>query len=192
MTAKNEKNDINKSKKIDINTENTKQENTAEQISTEENTLETLKNQLEALKQKADKNWDLAVRAKAELDNVRKRSEIEVANAHKYALDKFIPELLPILDGLDQGLTTIPEDKQFDSVRAGIELSIKMFDAMLLKFGVEVIDPVNQVFDPNKCEAIAMQKSDDHDNNMVMTVVQKGYSLNQRVIRPARVVVVKN
>lgn len=159
---------------------------------TQTNTIETLKQQLEALKQKAEKNWDLAVRSKAELDNVRKRAELDISNAHKYALDRFIPELFPLLDGLEQGLLTLPQDQNFDSVRAGIELSIKMFNDMLVKFGVEIIDPTHKPFDPNHHEAIAMQPSTNLDNGIVSAVVQKGYVLHKRVLRPARVIVVKN
>lgn len=155
-------------------------------------TLEALKQQLETLKQKADKNWDLAVRAKAELDNVRKRAETDVSNAHKYALDKFIPELFPLLDGLEQGLLTIPKDESFNSVRDGLNLSIKMFCDMLVKFGVEVVDPINSPFDPAHHEAIAMQPNPEVKNGTVLMVVQKGFVLHKRVLRPARVIVAKN
>ncbi len=159
---------------------------------TQTNTIETLKQQLEAFKQKAEKNWDLAVRSKAELDNVRKRAELDISNAHKYALDRFIPELFPLLDGLEQGLLTLPQGQNFDNVKAGIELSIKMFNDMLVKFGVEIIDPTYKPFDPNHHEAIAMQPSTSLDNGIVSAVVQKGYVLHKRVLRPARVIVVKN
>lgn len=163
-----------------------------EGLSTEQNTIETLKQQLEALKLKSERNHDLALRAKAELDNVRKRTELEVSNAHKYALDKFIPELFPLLDGLDQGLNTMPQDEQFNSVRDGLSMSIKMFTDVLTKFGVEVLDPTNSKFDPAKHEAISMQPNDQVENNTVLLVVQKGYVLNNRVLRPARVVVAVN
>jgi molecular chaperone GrpE len=160
-----------------------------------QNTIETLKQQLEILKQKADKNWELAVRAKAELDNVRKRAETEVSNAHKFALDRFIPELFPLLDGLEQGLQALAQDASFESVRMGLNLSIKMFNDMLVKFGVEIVDPVHQSFDPAVHEAIAMQPSDPANpvaNGTVLVVVQKGYVLHKRVLRPARVIVAKN
>ncbi|MBP9722169.1 MAG: nucleotide exchange factor GrpE [Gammaproteobacteria bacterium] len=179
---------------IDQNIDQNHSENYSEEISaadTQENTLETLKQQLELLKQKADKNWDIAVRAKAELDNVRKRAELEVSNAHKYALDRFIPELFPLLDGLEQGLMTVPADQSFDSVRDGLTLSIKMFNDMLVRFGVEITDPANKLFDPNLHEAIAMQPAENVENGTVLIVVQKGYVLHKRVLRPARVIVAK-
>ncbi len=162
------------------------------QADVESVTLETLKQQLETLKQKADKNWDLAVRAKAELDNVRKRAEMDISNAHKYALDRFIPELFPLLDGLEQGLLTLPQDEHFNTARDGISMSIKMFNDMLVKFGVEIIDPINNMFDPAQHEAIAMLPNPEVANGTVLNVVQKGYILHKRVLRPARVVVTKN
>lgn len=162
-----------------------------EELSVEGNTIETLKQQLEALKKKSDQNYDLAVRAKAELDNVRKRTNQEVENAHKYALEKFIPELFPLLDGLNQGLNTMPSDEQFNSIRDGLNLSVKMFGDMLTKFGVEMLDPINEIFDPAKHEAIAMQEAQDQAPGTVLAVVQKGYALNNRILRPARVVVAK-
>lgn len=164
-------------------------ESQSDNVSTEENTIETLKQQLEVLKQKADKNFDLALRAKAELDNVRKRAEQDVANAHKFALERFIPELLPLLDGLDQGLNTMTDDSSVQHVKEGLTLSIKMFNDVLVKFGVTVEDPVGKAFDPAKHEAISMQPSDDAESGTVLIVVQKGYILNNRVLRPARVVV---
>lgn len=167
-------------------------------ISAEQNTIETLKQQLEVLKQKADKNWDLAVRAKAELDNVRKRAETDVSNAHKYALDRFIPELFPLLDGLEQGLQSVSQDSSFDAVREGLNLTIKMFHDMLVKFGIEIVDPINKPFDPAMHEAITMQPVDvsadpanEIANGTILIVVQKGYLLHKRVLRPARVVVAK-
>jgi len=165
---------------------------TASEQNVESVTLETLKQQLETLKQKADKNWDLAVRAKAELDNVRKRAEMDISNAHKYALDRFIPELFPLLDGLEQGLLTLPQDETFNSARDGLNLSIKMFSDMLVRFGVEIVDPINTMFDPAQHEAIAMLPNPEVANGTILNVVQKGYVLHKRVLRPARVVVTKN
>lgn len=163
-----------------------------EGLSTESNTLETLKQQLEALKQKSDQNYDLALRAKAELDNVRKRSQQDVTNAHKYALERFIPELFPLLDGLDQGLNSMSEGASLEQMHEGISLSVKMFSDVLSKFGVEVFDPLNQPFDPSKHEAISMQVTSEFAAGIVMAVVQKGYILNNRVLRPARVVVAQS
>lgn len=187
--AKSAENQQEQSNVDDAHGENNEQQQ--EELSVEGNTIETLKQQLEALKKKSEQNYDLAVRAKAELDNVRKRTNQEVENAHKYALEKFIPELLPLLDGLDQGLNTMPADEQFNSIRDGLNLSVKMFVDMLTKFGVEILNPVNDVFDPAKHEAIAMQESADQVPGTVLAVIQKGYALNNRILRPARVVVVK-
>lgn len=188
-----EQEDINESLDLEIESEASDDLATEEsdQVDIEQNTLETLKKQLADLKQKADYNFDLAARAKAELDNVRKRTELEVSNAHRYALEKFVPELFPLLDGLDQGLNTLPNDEQYNGVRDGLNLSLKMFRDMLVKFGVEILNPENEVFNPAKHEAIAIQPSADVAPGTVLAVVQKGYVLNNRVLRPARVVVSK-
>ncbi len=188
MTAKQEHNQDVSNADSQVVEDNKIKEN-EDVMTTENNTIETLKQQLEVLKHKSDQNYELALRAKAELDNVRKRKDQEVVNAHKYALEKFIPELLPLLDSLDQGLQTIPQDDSFNSVRDGITLTIKMFSDVLVKFGVEAFDPTGQSFDPSKHEAISIQKTDKFEPGVVFAVVQKGYILNDRVIRPARVVV---
>ena len=184
----------------DINTdENLEQES---QEDAESLTLDALKRQLEHLKQKADSNYDLALRAKAELDNVRRRSEKEVATAHKYALEKFIPKLLPILDSLDQGmLAANTEGKEIDSinsalamvnsVKEGMQLTLKMFEDTFSKFGVEVQYPLEQKFDPHLHQAVMMQPDDTKEPGTIIKVLQKGYILNKRVIRPAMVVVVQ-
>lgn len=167
------------------------------ELSIEENTIEALKQQLELLKSKADKNMDLAVRAKAELENVRKRAEQDVSAAHKYALERFVTELFPLLDALEQGLNTLPKEEQFSSVTEGMNLCIKMFEDVLVKFGVEGINPSTDSgsdtqFDPAQHEAILMQPAEGVANGSVLKVVQKGYSLNKRVLRPARVIVAKS
>jgi len=165
-------------------------------------TLDALKRQLEHSKQKADSNYELALRAKAELDNVRRRSEKEVATAHKYALEKFIPKLLPILDSLDQGmLAANTEGKEIDSinsalamvnsVKEGMQLTLKMFEDTFSKFGVEVQYPLEQKFDPHLHQAVMMQPDDTKEPGTIIKVLQKGYILNKRVIRPAMVVVVQ-
>lgn len=167
------------------------------EISIEENTIETLKQQLESLKAKADKNMDLAVRAKAELENVRKRAAQDVSSAHKYALEKFVSELFPLLDALEQGLNTVPKEQQFTSVIEGMTLCLKMFEDVLVKFGVEGINPNAEAdrstqFDPAMHEAILMQPAEGVANGSILKVVQKGYALNKRVLRPARVIVAKS
>ena len=149
-----------------------------------------LEEKLTLAEQQAHDNWDKSVRAMAELDNIRRRAERDVANAHRYSLEKFSEALLPVVDSLEQALQLA--DKEADaSMREGLELTMKLFVGVLDKFEVKQLDPVGEVFDPQQHEAMAMQESADVAPNTVLMVFQKGYKLNDRVIRPARVIVTK-
>jgi molecular chaperone GrpE len=150
-----------------------------------------LEEQLTLAEQKAHENWEKSVRALAELDNVRRRMEREVANAHKYGAEKLISALLPIMDSLEQALQLA--DKGGDTaMHEGLDLTMKLFTDALQKFDVTVLDPMGEIFDPQQHEAMAMQPAPDVAPNTITAVFQKGYKLNDRVIRPARVVVAKN
>ena len=150
-----------------------------------------LEEQLTLAEQKAHDNWEKSVRAMAELDNVRRRMEREVANAHKYGVEKLISALLPVVDSLEQALQLA--DKNADAaMHEGLELTMKLFADVLQKFDVIQLDPVGAVFDPQQHEAMSMQQVPGAAPNTVIAVFQKGYKLNDRVIRPARVVVAKN
>ncbi|MCF6354899.1 MAG: nucleotide exchange factor GrpE [Candidatus Polarisedimenticolaceae bacterium] len=146
--------------------------------------------QLEEARRKADENWDLAVRAKAELENLRKRHDRDLSNAHKYALERFVNELLPVRDSLELGLKAAQEESA-DRAKLceGTELTLNLFSSVLEKFNVAVIDPEGEPFNPELHQAMAMQPAEDVEPNTVITVVQKGYSLNGRLVRPAMVIV---
>jgi molecular chaperone GrpE len=149
-----------------------------------------LEEQLTLAEQKAQENWEKSVRALAELDNVRRRMEREVTNAHKYGMEKLISALLPIVDSLEQALQMA--DKNTDTaMHEGLELTMKLFTDVLQKFDVAHIDPVGEPFDPQQHEAMSMQEVAGVPPNSVIAVFQKGYKLNDRVIRPARVIVSK-
>ncbi len=151
-----------------------------------------LEEELAQAKAKADESWDKMVRATAELDNIRRRSERELENAHKYALEKFLHELLPIKDSLEMGLVAAQnEDADVAKLREGSELILKMLRDALDKFGIEEIDPMGHPFDPEHHQAMSMLESPDHEPNTVMVVMQKGYKLNDRLVRPAMVTVAK-
>lgn len=150
-----------------------------------------LEEQLTLAEQKAQENWEKSVRATAELDNVRRRSEREVANAHKYGLEKIISSLLPVVDSLEQALQLAANDTN-PAMREGLELTMKQFLDALQKFDVQQLDPIGAVFDPQQHEAMSMMEAPDAPANTVIAVFQKGYRLNDRVIRPARVIVSKN
>ena len=144
--------------------------------------------EIDALKAKADENWDRYLRAAAETENVRKRATRDVENARKYALENFGRELLAVVDTLEMGLDAA-ETADADSLRAGSEATLKMLATVLERFGISVVDPEGEPFDPEFHEAMTMQPSGDVEPGSVLTVIQKGYALNGRLLRPARVIV---
>ncbi len=147
---------------------------------------------LEDARAKADEHWDQLVRAKAEVENLRKRHERDLANAHKYALEAFVQELLPVKDSMELGLNAALDDNaDVAKLREGTELMIKMMASALEKFNVVEIDPAGEPFDPELHQAMSIQERDDVAPNTVVTVVQKGYTLNGRLVRPAMVMVSK-
>lgn len=140
------------------------------------------------LKARADDNWDRYLRAAAETENVRKRASRDVEHARKYALEGFGTELLAVKDSLELGLEAV-ESADADGIAEGSKATLKLLSAALERFGIAEIDPVGEPFDPERHEAINMQPSADAEPGSVLSVVQKGYSLNGRLLRPAMVVV---
>ncbi|MGB5345384.1 MAG: nucleotide exchange factor GrpE [Woeseia sp.] len=145
-------------------------------------------NDLETVQALADENWDKYLRAMAELDNVRKRASRDVQNARKYALEPFARELLDVRDSLEMGLAAAAADDG-TLLREGFEATLKQLAAAMERFGIAAIDPLGEPFDPQHHEAMTMQPSADAEPGSVLTVFQKGYALNGRLLRPARVVV---
>ncbi|MEN5239026.1 MULTISPECIES: nucleotide exchange factor GrpE [Pseudomonas] len=135
---------------------------------------------------------DQSLRVAADLQNVRRRAEQDVEKAHKFALEKFAGDLLPIIDSLERGLElSNPDDESIKPMREGIELTLKMFQDTLKRYNLEAIDPHGQPFNAEHHQAMAMQESADVEPNSVLNVFQKGYLLNGRLLRPAMVVVSK-
>lgn len=136
-------------------------------------------------------NWLLA---KADFENLKRRSEKDIVNAHKYALEKFVYDLLDTVDNLERSISSkINENKELFSFYEGIELTLKSLLDTLKKFNVKQINPIRQVFDPEQHTAIATKEVDDvTESNIVIEVIQKGYLLNDRLLRPALVMVSKN
>ena len=151
---------------------------------------QVLEEQLTLAEQKAQENWEKSVRAMAELDNVRRRMEREVTNAHKYGMEKLATGLLPVVDSLEQALQLADKESNA-AMHEGLELTMKLFMDVLQKFDLDQIDPVGEVFDPQQHEAMSIQDVPGTAPNTVVAVFQKGYKLSDRVIRPARVVVSK-
>ena len=131
------------------------------------------------------------LRSAADLDNAMKRSVLELDKAHKYGVEKLLNELLPVIDNLEQALLNLSENSSSED-KEGIELTLKSFESALDKFGMRPIYPVNEDFNPEKHEAVTMTKDENKDDNEVGEVFQRGWELHQRVIRPARVTVIKN
>lgn len=148
---------------------------------------------LEAAEEKAAKNYELALRAQAELENVKRRASIDLEKAHKFALEKFANDLLPVKDSLEMGLSAgeSAAENQLEKIVEGVELTLKMFADVLAKNGVTEVNPEGEKFNPDHHQAMAMQPSPDLEPNTVMSVMQKGYLLNERLIRPAMVLVSK-
>ena len=153
--------------------------------------IEFLQEQLKKIQDESKENLDKVLRAQAEMENLRKRTIRDVENAHKYALEKFINELLPILDSLELGLSASANTKNVDELYKGMELTLEMFNKALEKFGVKIIDPQGEKFNPELHEAVSMQEIEDSESGIIIAVMQKGYLLNDRLIRPAMVIVAK-
>ncbi|PYC27073.1 nucleotide exchange factor GrpE [Pseudomonas mosselii] len=135
---------------------------------------------------------DQSLRTAADLQNVRRRAEQDVEKAHKFALEKFAGDLLPIIDSLERGLElSSADDETIKPMREGIELTLKMFQDTLKRYNLETIEPHGQPFNAEHHQAMAMQESADVEPNSVLNVFQKGYLLNGRLLRPAMVVVSK-
>ncbi|OGA15300.1 MAG: nucleotide exchange factor GrpE [Betaproteobacteria bacterium RIFCSPLOWO2_02_FULL_63_19] len=147
---------------------------------------ETLLRQAEL---KAQESHDAWLRAKAEADNVRKRAQVDIANAHKYATETFASDLLPVKDSLEAALAA--ENATLDALKSGVELTLKQLSAVFDKANLRELNPAGEKFDPHRHQAISMLPS-DKEPNTVINVLQKGYLLHDRVIRPALVTVAQN
>ena len=158
-------------------------------LSSPEKNADSLEAQLEDVQAKASENWESYLRAKAEMDNLRRRNTKDIESAHKYGIEKFVTELLPVLDSMELGLAA--EDASAESLREGMVLTMNMLKKMMEKLGIEEIDPLNEKFDADKHQAMTVQPAADVEPNTVIAVMQKGYALNERLIRPAMVMVSK-
>lgn len=164
------------------------QEDESVLVSPEKN-ADSLEAQLEDAQAKASENWESYLRAKAEMDNLRRRNTKDIESAHKYGIEKFVTELLPVMDSMELGLAA--EDASAESLREGMVLTMNMLKKMMEKLSIEEIDPLHEKFDAAKHQAMTMQPNADVEPNTVIAVMQKGYALNERLIRPAMVMVSK-
>ncbi|MBQ0746806.1 MAG: nucleotide exchange factor GrpE [Marinobacter sp.] len=151
--------------------------------------------ELDALKAQVQEFQEQMLRSQAEMQNVRRRAEMDVEKAHKFALEKFVKELLPVADSLEKAVeSTEGQGDTGDlvaSIRQGVEMTLSLLESSLKKFNVEPLNPIGEPFDPQHHEAMSMVPAPDAEPNSVVAVVQKGYLLNGRVVRPAMVMVAK-
>ncbi|QFU05330.1 heat shock protein GrpE [Pseudoalteromonas sp. THAF3] len=148
--------------------------------------------ELEAAKQTIEDQKDSVVRAAAEVENIRRRAAQDVDKAHKFALEKFAGDLLPVLDNLERAIEFADKDNEaIKPMLEGVEMTAKSFVEALGKFNVEVVEPQGETFNPDLHQAMSMQPSEDVAPNTVLAVMQKGYTLNGRLLRPAMVMVSK-
>lgn len=148
---------------------------------------------LEDARNKADEHWDQVVRLQAELENVRRRATKDVESAHKFGLEKFVNELLPVIDSLQMGLdaSKSADDDGLHKLQEGTDMTLNMFSSAMAKFNVQPVGNVGDKFNPDFHQAITVQESNEHEPDSVMVVMQKGYVMNERLIRPAMVMVSK-
>lgn len=160
------------------------------EVQTEERSIAELSAALDAARAEIEDSRDQVLRARAELENLRRRHSMELEKAHKFALDGFVRELLQVRDSLELGCNAAQEaGADVDTLREGTELTLKLLGDVMEKFGVGVVDPLDQPFDPEFHQAMSMQPREDVPPNTVVLVIQKGYTLNGRLVRPALVMV---
>ena len=193
MTQANENPEINEQEKVEEQVQETAVETEEQPIEAELAGCYARINELETYIAEADKReQDIQLRAQAEIQNMRRRAEQEVEKAHKFALEKFSKELLTVVDNLERGLAALDKAVSDETTQAlvdGVEMTHKEFISTLAKFGVQAVGVVGEVFNPELHQAISMQPAEGIDANHISQVLQKGYTLQGRVLRPAMVMV---
>ncbi|MBT3014985.1 MAG: nucleotide exchange factor GrpE [Candidatus Thiodiazotropha sp. (ex Clathrolucina costata)] len=165
---------------------------TTEEVDNFQEDQQELTKLLEDARAKADDHWDQLMRTRAELENFRKRNQRDLENAHKFALEKFSMDLLQVWDSLELGHQAAQDELvDVDKLREGTELTLKLLVDVMQKHGIEQVDPDGEPFNPEFHQAMSIQERDDVAPNTVVAVVQKGYLLNSRLLRPAMVMVSK-
>ena len=193
MTQANENPEINEQEKVEEQVQETTVETEEQPIEAELAGCYARINELETYIAEADKReQDIQLRAQAEIQNMRRRAEQEVEKAHKFALEKFSKELLTVVDNLERGVAALDKavsDETTEALVDGVEMTHKEFISTLAKFGVQAVGVVGEVFNPELHQAISMQPAEGIDANHISQVLQKGYTLQGRVLRPAMVMV---
>lgn len=175
----------------DVNATEEASSNSEESI---EQAQDKVEQDLEALlaeaKAEAEKHKDMALRVQADMENLRRRTRMDVESAHKFALEKFVNALIPAMDSMEMGMdAAAKEGATVESIKEGVEMTFKQLLDVLQDFDVSRVDPTGEKFDPQLHEAMTMIPSPDHESNTVVDTIQKGYTLNDRLVRAARVIV---
>ncbi len=171
-----------------VSSDDQKKNQTEEQQETEP--VLTLEEELEKAKEKASENYDQMLRFQAEIENIRKRTLKDIENASRGSIERVIMELLPVLDSFDLGLGLKTETiEQYKIFKEGQVATLKLITSLLEKLSIEIIDPVEMKYDPELHEVISLQKDGSIEPDYIIHVVQKGYRLRDRLLRPARVIV---
>ena len=158
-------------------------------VNTDEELLDQT-SEIDELKKLADENWEKVLRLQAELENLRKRTLKDVENASKGSIERVFQEILPIMDSFELGVKVDTSTKEgIETFIEGQTATFKLFQSVLDKFLIETINPENMKYDPELHEVISMQDSDDTESGYIIEVIQKGYRLKNRLLRPARVIV---
>ena len=162
---------------------------------------ESIEEDIDSLDETADENQnaeekikdleEALLRSRAELDNAFKRNTADIEKAHKYGVERLLNELLPVVDNLEHALNNFSKDSTKED-KEGVELTLKSFESALDKFGIRPIYPLNEHFDPIKHEAVMTSQDSKKENNEIENIFQRGWELHERVVRPARVSVIKN
>jgi len=179
----------------DTQTEAEQAEDQSEAIGAEaegEDDIESLQHKLQEAQAQAEENWNQVLRTRAEMENTRRRAEKDIEQAKAQAMEKFAGEMLSVKDSLEMGVQAAQDDNaDVAKLREGSELTLRMMDQAMEKFQIHPINPEGERFNPEYHEAMAAQPSQEHEPNTVINVVQTGYRLGERLIRPARVIVAK-
>jgi len=159
----------------------------------DEDVVVDLAAELEKANATASENWEKLLLAKAEVENIRRRTQKDIEKAHRFSVEKFAKDMLPVVDSLEMGLAAADDsDVEATSLKEGMELTLKQLISSLEKSGVVQVNPVSEVFNPELHQAISMVPSPDHEPNSIIQVFQKGYTLNDRLLRPAMVIVAQS
>lgn len=177
--------------KKDTQEEVTAQSETLSEVAEAEEFLEVLQQRLAEAERKAEENWDKFLRAQADIENLRRRMERELQNVQKYAVEKFAKDLLSVVDSLELGLQAAIETDDLNKIREGIELTLKQLLTVFDRFNIRAIDPLGEKFNPEFHQAMATEEVKGVEPGHVVKVFQKGYTLSDRLLRPALVVVAR-